>query len=487
MANGGANISRGMGRGAAQVYDTSGPVNAYAKLMQQQQLRRVAEQKSLTDKLDKFDSKGVRIQDREGLNKVYEDWQKASIEALKATDRNEKFRLNAEAQNKLNIAEQFVYDSKAKTQRDLAVGAKILGKPYFFSEEGKKIFEKSLSAPIYSQDDIADYSTIPLGHDKSKVAKDIAAVNESLLKTAKYDVSQGVEKKAGDLTYAEFAKIKRVSPEDQIKGYELLYNVNDGFQALLEENYSDLDWDNNKEQALQTALTDFAAKYPLVKDEGVTRNVIPNKGMTEYQRRRLALAEAEGGGGAINENINVIAKTFTGKSLPQKNAVTGKPILDKNKKQVSKGKGVTADFVAYSTVNPPSFQMPQLTQAFNIDKGKNEPINTEDAVNLTGIGYVKTKGGGTELKATIKVKGEEHIINLADLPVDIRTDKKYYLPVLRAVKEKFGEVSKQKTEKSAQPATTTVKIQLPTGEIGEVPKDKAAAFMKKYPKAKIVK
>ena len=295
MANGGANISRGMGRGAAQVYDTSAPVNAYAKLMQQQQLRRVAEQKSLTDKLDKFDSKGVRIQDREGLNKVYEDWQKASIEALKATDRNEKFRLNAEAQNKLNIAEQFVYDSKAKTQRDLAVGAKILGKPYFFSEEGKKIFEKSLSAPIYSQDDIADYSTIPLGHDKSKVAKDIAAVNESLLKTAKYDVSQGVEKKAGDLTYAEFAKIKRVSPEDQIKGYELLYNVNDGFQALLEENYSDLDWDNNKEQALQTALTDFAAKYPLAKDEGVTRNVIPNKGMTEYQKRRLALAGAKGG------------------------------------------------------------------------------------------------------------------------------------------------------------------------------------------------
>jgi hypothetical protein len=453
MSDGGANISRGLGSGAAQVYDTSAPVNAYAKLMQQQQLKRAAEQKSLTDKLDKFDSKGVRIQDREGLNKVYEDWQKASIEALKATDRNEKFRLNAEAQNKLNIAEQFVYDSKAKTQRDLAVGAKILGKPYFFSEEGKKIFEKSLSAPIYSQDDIADYSTIPLGHDKSKVAKDIAAVNESLLKTAKYDVSQGVEKKAGDLTYAEFAKIKRVSPEDQIKGYELLYNVNDGFQALLEENYSDLDWDNNKEQALQTALTDFAAKYPLAKDEGVTRNVIPNKGMTEYQRRRLALAKAEAGGEAINENINVTAKTFTGTKLPQKSTVTGKPILDKNKKQVSKGKGVTADFVAYSTVNPPSFQMPQLTQAFNIDKAINEPINTEDAVNLTGIGYVKTKGGGTELKATIKVKGEEHIINPADLPVDIRTDKKYYLPVLRAVKEKFGEVSKQKTEKSAKSTT----------------------------------
>jgi len=67
MANGGANISRGMGRGAAQVYDTSAPVNMYAKLMQQQQLKRAAEQKALTDKLDKFNSQGVRVQDREAF------------------------------------------------------------------------------------------------------------------------------------------------------------------------------------------------------------------------------------------------------------------------------------------------------------------------------------------------------------------------------------------------------------------------------------
>ena len=474
MANGGANISRGMGRGAAQVYDTSAPVNAYAKLMQQQQLRRVAEQKSLTDKLDKFDSKGVRIQDREGLNKVYEDWQKASIEALKATDRNEKFRLNAEAQNKLNIAEQFVYDSKAKTQRDLAVGAKILGKPYFFSEEGKKIFEKSLSAPIYSQDDIADYSTIPLGHDKSKVAKDIAAVNESLLKTAKYDVSQGVEKKAGDLTYAEFAKIKRVSPEDQIKGYELLYNVNDGFQALLEENYSDLDWDNNKEQALQTALTDFAAKYPLAKDEGVTRNVIPNKGMTEYQRRRLALAEAEGGVGGGNEVGSVeVNKEFFGQNTT---TASGKEI----EKPV---KTISFDYFIKPTQK--NFASTQLNNVLNLSTGKNEMMGADTNAALIGLGYTKTKGGKLQIKAVVVNSDKiEFAVNEMDLPIKVRNSDEY-----KSAKNKLNSEyqSRNQTKKTAQPATTTVKIQLPTGEIGEVPKDKAAAFMKKYPKAKIVK
>ena len=81
------------------------------------------------------------------------------------------------------------------------------------------------------------------------------------------------------------------------------------------------------------------------------------------------------------------------------------------------------------------------------------------------------------------------MINLADLPVDIRTDEQYFLPVLRAVEDEYkrSQQSRNQTKPTTQPATATVRIQLPTGEIGEVPKDKAAAFMKKYPKAKIVK
>jgi hypothetical protein len=63
MANGGANISRGINRGAAQVYDTSGPVNMYARLMYQQQLKRAAETKALTDELGKVTPEGIRQPD----------------------------------------------------------------------------------------------------------------------------------------------------------------------------------------------------------------------------------------------------------------------------------------------------------------------------------------------------------------------------------------------------------------------------------------
>ena len=287
MALEGANIM-----GQAQVYNqTQNAVNTYMKSVAQQQAKREAEQKALADKLAKFNTQGLRDADKEGFYKVYDSWRAKSAEALAAKDQREKFRLNSEAEKERLRAAQYIADSKAKTQRDAAVGTKILGKPYFFSKEGKEMYNKSLSAPIYSKDDIVDYNSIPLGYDKSKVGQDLNKLNDVLLKTvANYEDSVPVIKKAGDLTVAEFDKIKVVPQGEQVKAYELFYNTDDGFQALIEENYPNLDWDNNKGQALQTALVDFAAKYPLSKNEGVDRRSVPN---LDISRRRLALAEAE--------------------------------------------------------------------------------------------------------------------------------------------------------------------------------------------------
>ena len=210
---------------------------------------------------------------------------------MKTKDPKERFRLQAEAEKERQKAQKYVFDSKAKTQRDMAIGTKVLGKPHFFSEQGKQLYNKSLSAPIYSKDDIIDYNTIPLGYDKSKVVSDVNKLNEELLKLGKYDEVEGVTKKAGDLTVAEFAKIKRVPQEAQLRAYEMLYRGNDGFKAMLEESYPQLDWDNNEGQAMQMALTDMVTNAPLVKDEGVERRSVPNREMTDYQKRMLSLAE----------------------------------------------------------------------------------------------------------------------------------------------------------------------------------------------------
>ena len=108
---------------------------------------------------------------------------------------------------------------------------------------------------------------------------------------------------------------------------------------------------------------------------------------------------------------------------------------------------------------------------------------------MTGIGYAIVQGGGNELRATITTdEGDELMVKLADLPPDVRNDK-FYKITLQAVEDEYKRLqqSKPTTKPAKELIGETVRIQLPTGEIGEVPKDKSAAFLKKYPKAKIIK
>lgn len=455
MADGGANISRGINRGAAQVYDTSGPVNMYARLMQQQQLKRAAETKALTDELGKITPEGIRQPDVQGFVDQFGKWRSKAIEADAERNPIKKALLKQEAEREKLTTFMYKDDSKNELINERK------RKEFFMNPENrnrysKEVVDKVINSGNLAKDDkdyVRDINQFEIKPDLSKIKKLLDDTDDNLLKYTQPNIVQEQGERLGVKGLYEYNQ-KTLTPAEQATAYSVLFDTDEGeFKAFLRG--LSPDFVNLPEKELkETAIPILVQERP--KSTYSDKKFIePEKGMTEYQRRRLALAEAEGGGSTVNESINVTAKTFTGTKLPQKSTVTGKPILDKNKKQVSKGKGVTADFVAYSTVNPPSFQMPQLTQAFNIDKGKNEPINTEDAVNLTGIGYVKTKGGGTELRATIKVKGEEWVIKPEDLPVDIRTDKKYYLPVLRAVKEKFGEISKQKTEKSTTPANPT--------------------------------
>lgn len=403
MALEGANIM-----GQAQVYNqTQNAVNTYAKTLAQQQARRDAEQKALADKLAKFSTQGLRESDKEGFYKVYDSWRAKSAESLAAKDQREKFRLNSEAEKERIRAEQYIADSKAKTQRDAAVGTKILGKPYFFSEEGKKMYNKSLSAPIYSKDDIVDYNSIPLGYDKSKVGQNLSKLNDTLLKTvAKYEDSVPVIKKAGDLTVAEFDKIKRVPQAEQMKAYELFYNTDDGFQALIEENYPDLDWDNNKGQALQTALVDFTAQYPLVKDEGVDRRSVP---------RPRAPRAAEGGGPGIPSNYTVETDTYL-YTNPKKNDLE-EPIKGSEKKSLRMAKSVGFDTDYFSLIDAP---------AFDIDKqDKNAKVSGNFIVGK--LAYVPIDGGGYGLRAiVVNSDGEKrYAVKPSVLPIGIRKSKNY--------------------------------------------------------------
>ena len=86
---------------------------------------------------------------------------------------------------------------------------------------------------------------------------------------------------------------------------------------------------------------------------------------------------------------------------------------------------------------------------FNIKKGINQPITEGISASLTGIGYLKVKGGGAELRATITTDdGEQLIVNPRDLPPDVRNDK-FYKITLDAVDEYYN--SQVKNKPTTQP------------------------------------
>jgi hypothetical protein len=169
-------------------------------------------------------------------------------------------------------------------------------------------------------------------------------------------------------------------------------------------------------------------------------------------RRENRLAAKDKDDVSISD-IKVGPKTFTGTKLALFDKNTGKPIMDASgKKQLFTGKGVSADFPVYSTVNPTAFKIPQNSSVYDIKRGVNKPITEGISASLTGIGYAIVQGGGTELRATLTTDGEDQLmVKLADLPPDVRNDK-FYKITLQAVEDEYKRL--QQSKPTTKPTTT---------------------------------
>ena len=474
MANGGANISRGMGRGAAQVYDTSAPVNMYARLMQQQQLRRVAEAKALKDELGKVTPEGIRQPDVKGFIDQYGRWRDKSIEANAERNPVRKALLNQEAEREKLATLMYKDDSKNELINERK------RKEFFMNPENrnrysKEVVDKVINSGNLSKDDkdyVRDINQFEIKPDLSKIKKLLDDTDDNLLKYTQPNIVQEKGERLGVKGLYEYNQ-KTLTPAQQATAYSVLFDTDEGeFKAFLRG--LSPDFVNLPEKELKEAAIPILVQERPKSTYSDKKFIEPEKGMTEYQRRRLALAEAEGGEGGGNEVGSVeVNKEFFGENTKTE---SGKRIKNPVK---------TIGFDYFIKPTQKNFASTQLNNVLNLSTGKNEMMDADTNVALIGLGYTKTKGGKLQIKAVVVNSDKnEFAVNEMDLPIKVRNSDEY-----KSAKNKLNSEyqSRNQTKKTAQPATTTVKIQLPTGEIGEVPKDKAAAFMKKYPKAKIVK
>ena len=487
---GGINTSKGMGRGAAQVYDTSGPVNMYAKLMQQQQLKRAAEQKLLTDELSKVSSEGIREADIPEFTQKYQEVKDFFGLKEGIRDRREKIKYDLEFNKKIQELKQITGDSKniAKNEQGFT---NILLNPAArerYTEDAVTKFQNSKKLSRKDPNFIRDYTVFEHQVDVSNTMKELADINKRILAPIQ-SVTEQEAARVGNVDGTFLRKVKRVPVEEQALAFGMAMDVNPKLKAGIlklipkNEGESDLEY---KSRALPLLVAQVPAEE--YGDQVFQRNKdLTMQNLALRRERRLAAKDKDD---VSISDIKVGPKTFTGTKLALFDKNTGKPIMDASgKKQLFTGKGVSAEFPVYSTVNPTAFKIPQNSSLYDIKGGVNKPIPKGISAALTGIGYAIVQGGGNELRATITTdEGDELMVKLADLPPDVRNDK-FYKTTLQAVEDEYKRLqqSKPTTKPAKELIGETVRIQLPTGEIGEVPKDKSAAFLKKYPKAKIIK
>jgi hypothetical protein len=477
MANGGANISRGMGRGAAQVYDTSAPINMYAKLMQQQQLKRAAEQKALTDELGKVTPEGLRQPDVKGFIDQYGRWRDKAIEADAERNPTRKAILKQEAEREKLTTLMYIDDSKneSRNERDRN---KMLLDPNVRDRYDDVVIERVLKSSSLAKDDpnyVRDMNQFQIRPDLSKLTKDLDDLDKNILQSSEWSAPITEAAKQGNVEGVYVYNKRTIDPKKQATAYASLFDLDRKFQAGLREMFPDLAG-LPKEQLKAQGIPLLVQQR--VREESSKPDFQPNKDLTmqnlAIQRERRLAAKDSG----INEVGEVeVNKEFFGEGTK---TASGQRVKTPVK---------TIGFDYFIKPTQKNFASTQLNNVLNLSTGKNQMMNADTNAALIGLGYTKTKGGKLQVKAVIvNSDKDEFAVNEMDLPITVRNSDEY-----RAAKNKLNSEYKrlQQSKPTTKPAKEligeTVRIQLPTGEIGEVPKDKSAAFLKKYPKAKIIK
>lgn len=440
MAIDGANISRGMGRGAAQVYDTSGPINMYARLMQQQQLRRAAEQKLLTDELSKVNPNGIREADIPEFTSKYQEAK--DIFAFKSNAKNQKERIDygLEYDKKLQELKLIVNDSKNIGKGEQGFTNILLtDKRENFTPDAVDKFQKSKTLSRNHPNFIRDYTVFEQQVNTSSTMKELADINKRLLLPIKSVVEQDPDR-VGNINGTFVREAKRVPIEEQALAYGMAMDVSPKIKAGIYKLFPKNEGESYVDYKSRV-LPSLVAQYPAA-EYGQSR-FTPNKDFTMQNlaiQRENRLAAKDSGIGEIGEvEVN---KDFFGQSTIN---VSGERIIAPKK---------TIRFNYFIKPTQKNFASTQLTNVLNLNTGKNQMMNADTNAALIGLGYTKTEGGKLQLKAVIvNSDKDEFAVNQLDLPITVRNSDEY-----RAAKTKLKSEyqSRSQTKPTAQPAKELV-------------------------------
>lgn len=203
-------------------------------------------------------------------------------------------------------------------------------------------------------------------------------------------------------------------------------------------------WEGFINSATKNKLAELGSSISILPDYSERDQQIQEENLRLAKARESRLSSGEGSGGVKPSDFQVTTKEFR-----------KKPERDGEGQVVEGTDKVVANFDKFVTVNPTAFATSQLKSAYDVAKGKNTSIDAQASLKLVGMGYTTVKGGKKQLKATVvDPKGKEYLINITDLPLDVRNDK-YVKSAIQAL----GKAPASTTTKTSAPKTTKKTIQ----------------------------
>ena len=295
MAIGGANISRGMNRGAAQVYDTSSPVNTYAKLLQQQQLKRDKETKLLQDELSKVSLEGIREADIPEFTTKYQEAKDIFGAKVGVKDQREKIKYDLEYNKKIQELKQIVDDSKNIAKNEQGFTNMLLNPNVRerYAEDAVTKFQNSKKLSRNDPNFIRDYTTFEHQVDASNTMKELADINKRLLAPIKSIIEQDPTR-VGNMNGTFIRNVKRVPVEEQAVAFGMAMDVSPKLKAgilkLIPKNEGESDADY-KSRALPLLVAQIPAEE--YSDQVFRAN------------QRPVSSKGDGGDGSASEPVNI--------------------------------------------------------------------------------------------------------------------------------------------------------------------------------------
>ena len=191
-------IKTGIGVGAAQVFDTSGLVNNFAKMLQKKQQDEAKFQSEIADLISKVDTKGVRDQDKAEIAKMYSATKDLYAQAAATKNFQDKALLKAKISKAVGDINEYAARSADFSKKFVDLNNRIAQDYYDYDvkvlDKLREVGSKSLiDMGADSELNPMNYLKTPNLKSRESVFGSIFKKGENFAKVTKKDLPGGLE------------------------------------------------------------------------------------------------------------------------------------------------------------------------------------------------------------------------------------------------------------------------------------------------------